>query len=153
MLISLARRIAWLLSISIRWDHKNRSDLIMPIYLAPDIYVEEVSAGARPIEAVGTSTAGFVGEAPNAAAHLNEAHPINNWTEFVREYCTTVVNDEETLLKSTNLSQAVYGFFLNGGTRCFVVNVPKGQSIAGGGRQRSGLELLEQVDEVAIVAA
>ena len=33
----------------------------MPNYLAPDIYVEEVAGGARPIEAVGASTAGFVG--------------------------------------------------------------------------------------------
>lgn len=34
----------------------------MPIeYLAPGVYVEEIPAGARPIEGVGTSTAGFVG--------------------------------------------------------------------------------------------
>ena len=34
-------------------------------YLAPGVYVEEVPSGARPIEAVGTSTAAFVGAAPN----------------------------------------------------------------------------------------
>lgn len=42
----------------------------MPTYLTPGIYVEEISTGARPIEAVGTSTAGFLGVAPNPEAHL-----------------------------------------------------------------------------------
>src|SRR5918912_1823211 len=118
----------------------------MPTYLAPDIYVEEVAGGARPIQAVGTSTAGFVGQAPRGDARLNEAVAINNWLQFTREF----VNDGSA---STALSHAVYGFFQNGGQRCYVVNVPPGQSIAGGGRGRAGLEVLEQVDEVAIVAA
>jgi hypothetical protein len=30
----------------------------------PNVYIEEVSSGARPIEAVGTSTAAFVGSTP-----------------------------------------------------------------------------------------
>lgn len=118
----------------------------MPTYLAPDIYVEEVSGGARPVQAVGTSTAGFVGEAPNPAARLNEAVAINNWSQFVREYITENSN-------STALSNAVYGFFQNGGSRCYVVNVGTGQSIAGGGRSRTGLDVLEEIDEIAIVAA
>jgi phage tail sheath protein FI len=33
-------------------------------YLSPGVYVEEVSSGSRPIEAVGTSVAAFVGIAP-----------------------------------------------------------------------------------------
>jgi len=118
----------------------------MPTYLAPDIYVEEVSGGARPIQAVGTSTAGFVGEAPNAAAHVNEAVAINNWSQFMREF----VAEGNT---STALSHAVYGFFQNGGGRCYVVNVGKGQPISSGGRNRTGLDVLEQIDEIAIVAA
>jgi phage tail sheath protein FI len=118
----------------------------MPSYLAPDIYIEEVSGGARPIQGVGTSTAGFVGVAPNITAHLNEAFAINNWMQFVREY----VSDGSA---STALSHAVYGFFQNSGQRCFVVNVGKGSAIAGGGRDRVGLDLFEPIDEIAIVAA
>lgn len=34
------------------------------VKLSVDVYVEEVSTGARPIEAVGTSIAAFVGLAP-----------------------------------------------------------------------------------------
>ncbi len=118
----------------------------MPNYLAPDIYVEEVAGGARPIEAVGASTAGFVGVAPNAGAHLNEAVAINNWMQFVKEF----VADGNA---STHLSNAVYGFFQNGGGRCYVVNVGEGKPIAGGGQKRTGLDVLEQIGEVAIVAA
>ena len=33
-------------------------------YLSPGVYMEEVSSGARPIEAVGTAVAAFVGLAP-----------------------------------------------------------------------------------------
>jgi phage tail sheath protein FI len=118
----------------------------MPTYMAPDIYIEEVSGGARPIQAVGTSTAGFVGEAPDPTKRQNEAVAINNWSQFMRFF----VSEGS---KSTPLSHAVYGFFQNGGSRCFVVNVGKGGPIAAGGRNRVGLDVLEQIDEIAIVAA
>jgi phage tail sheath protein FI len=119
----------------------------MPFYASPGIYVEEVPSGARPIGAVGTSTAGLVGTAPDPSARAGEAVAVNNWSEFLRVFG----GDERAT--STALSRAVYGFFDNGGGRCYVVNVPEGESIAGGGRRRSGLELLDAVDEVAIVAA
>jgi len=31
-------------------------------YLSPGVYIEEVDRGSKPIEAVGTSTAAFIGE-------------------------------------------------------------------------------------------
>jgi hypothetical protein len=119
----------------------------MPTYSAPGIYIEEVAGGARPIQAVGTRTAGFVGEAPSIRAHVNEAVAINNWSQFVREFVP------ESGGASTPLSHAVYGFFLNGGSRCYVVNVGRGNALAGGGRERTGIDLLAQIDEIAIVAA
>jgi phage tail sheath protein FI len=114
-------------------------------YLTPGVYIEEVSTGARPIQAVGTSTAGFVGIAPDPAARPHEAVAVNNWSQFVKIFAP-----EGTT--STPLSHAVYGFFLNGGRRCFVVNVGAGGSVLGGGRERQGLDVLKEVDEVAIVA-
>jgi phage tail sheath protein FI len=108
--------------------------------------VEEVAGGARPIEAVGTRTAAFLGEAPDPKAHVNEAVAINNWSEFVRKFTR-----EDS--PSTSLSNAVYGFFLNGGSRCYVVNAGKDGSIAGGGRDRTGVDTLEGIDDVNMVAA
>src|SRR5215469_8015835 len=119
----------------------------MPLstYLSPGVYVEEISTGPRPIQAVGTSTAAFVGQAPNAKAYVNEARAVNNWSQFLKEF----VSEGNT---STPLSHAVYGFFLNGGRRCYVVNAGPGKAISGGGRERAGLDLLEAIDDVAIVA-
>lgn len=34
----------------------------MPEYLSPGVYVEEFEIGAKPIEGVSTSTAGFLGK-------------------------------------------------------------------------------------------
>src|SRR5215472_4278184 len=113
-------------------------------YTSPGVYVEEVSAGTHPIVPIGVSTAGFVGGAPDPAALVNVAWPINNWSEFVRHY----VPEGAT---STPLSHAVFGYFLNGGARCYVVNTGRAQPVSGGGRDRQGLQVLEQVDEVAVV--
>lgn len=121
------------------------------VFNAPGIYVIEEAGGSRPIQAVGTSTAAFVGVAPDAKAPRDRAIACNNWTDFVRAFASN--ENAET----TPLAQAVYGFFQNGGSRCYVVAVEKDKPITGSGSKRSsargGLELLEQIDEVAIVAA
>lgn len=118
----------------------------MSTYLTPGVYVEEVPSGARPIQAVGTSTAGFVGVAPDASAWPHEPRAVNNWSQFLREF----VGDSPEQRNSTHLAQAVRGFFLNGGSRCYVVNCGKEAQLTG---DRKGLGALEAIDEVAIVAA
>ncbi len=118
----------------------------MPQYLSPGVYVEEVGSGARPVQAEGTSTAGFIGAAPSDKAHLNEAIAINNWRHFIREFV-----GEST--GSTPLAIAVYGYFQNGGRRCYVVNVGKKGKISASGKDRKGVAVLEALDDVAIVAA
>jgi hypothetical protein len=112
-------------------------------YQAPDVYVEEVAGGARPIEAVGASTAGFVGVAPKADAYPNSAEAVNNWAEFQRKFFPA----DLASAAYTHLAHAVYGFFLNGGRRCYVANI----GVAG--TVKSGLDRLAPIDEVAIVAA
>ena len=91
-------------------------------YLSPGVYVEEVDRGSKPIEAVGTNTVGFLGE--SAKGPLNEAVLITNWSQFVKTF-----GDFKDC--SEHLAHAVYGFFNNGGSRCFVVNVgaPEGQRV------------------------
>lgn len=118
----------------------------MPNYLTPGIYVEEVATGVRSIQGVSTTTAAFVGRAPLLDAHLHEAVAINGWTQFLKEYTRPGA-------PSTDLARAVYGFFENGGQRCFVVNIGDSRSIVGDARRREGLYALEPVDEVSMVAA
>ncbi|MGK5442598.1 phage tail sheath family protein [Micromonospora sp. URMC 105] len=119
----------------------------MPNYFSPGIYVEEVPSGARPIGPVGMSTAAFVGIAPDRGAHVDRALPVNSWSEFLRLYAAGERPE------STPLARAVFGFLDNGGTRCWVVNVGEGGQLTGGGQRRAGLQLLEAVDEVSILAA
>ncbi len=118
------------------------------IYQAPDIYVEEVSGGARPIQAVGTSTAAFVGVAPDPRAEKGVAYACNNWTEFRNRFFPKD-NDGNVIADTpwTHLAHAVFGFFQNGGQRCYAVAIDKNKPV------RDGLEALKQIDDVAIVAA
>jgi phage tail sheath protein FI len=83
-------------------------------YLSPGVYVEEVDRGSKPIEAVGTNTVGFLGESTKGPT--NEAVLITNWSQFVKTF-------GDFGQCSRDLAHGVYGFFNNGGSRCFVVNV------------------------------
>ncbi len=86
-------------------------------YLSPGVYVEEVDRGSKPIEAVGTNTVGFLGE--SSKGPVNEAVLVTNWSQFVKTF-------GDFAQCSPYLAHAVYGFFNNGGSRCFIVNVGGG---------------------------
>ena len=119
----------------------------MPQYLTPGVYVEEVPSAVKPIAGVGTSTAGFVGvvaddvstpllpgrtglkpgSGANAApvrepadyylvAAANKPVLVDSWDAFRNAF-------GDVQAGNTVLANAVYGFFNNGGSRCFVVNV------------------------------
>ncbi|NTX03421.1 phage tail sheath family protein [Myxococcus llanfairpwllgwyngyllgogerychwyrndrobwllllantysiliogogogochensis] len=118
----------------------------MPNYLTPGVYVEEVPSGTRSIQGVGTTTAAFVGRAPARDARLHEAVPVNGWAQFVKEFAPPGS-------PGTSLARAVYGFFENGGRRCFIVNIGDSESVIGDARKRQGVAVLEEVSEVAMVAA
>jgi phage tail sheath protein FI len=77
------------------------------------VYVEEVDRGTKPIEAIGTNTVGFLGE--TNMGPVNQSVLITNWSQYVKTF--------GDFTQSTHLAHAVYGFFNNGGSRCFVVNV------------------------------
>jgi phage tail sheath protein FI len=127
--------------------HRDEEVLPMPFYPAPGVCVGALRRAARPIGAAGTGTAGFVGTAQNAAAPTDEAVAVNSWLQYQRIF------GGPDGCASTPLSRAVHGFFANGGGRCVVVNVAPGHAVAGDAGRRSGLPLLEGIDEVAMVAA
>lgn len=121
----------------------------------PRVHIQEVSSGSRPIMDAETRTAGFVGVAPKSgevviSAEVMTAEIYNNWTEFRNASFNRQPDPrpEDWAEDSwTNLAHAVYGFFLNGGSRCWVVDVGKE------GTTEDGLKKLAEIDEVAIVAA
>jgi len=82
-------------------------------YLRPGVFVEEVPPGEQPVQAVGTSTGAFIGIAEKGA--LDKPKLVTNWSQFVKDFGGH--------RRDSFLAHAVQGFFLNGGSRCFVVRV------------------------------
>jgi uncharacterized protein len=91
----------------------------MPEYLAPGVYVEEISTGPRPIEGVSTSTAGFVGETERGPT---KPTLVTSWADFTRTFGGYIDQPPLNALNS-NLPYAVRGFFDNGGQRLYVARV------------------------------
>ncbi len=92
----------------------------MAEYLSPGVYVEEFESGSKPMEGVGTSTAGFIGLAERGPV---EGVPqlVTNSADFHRMYGGYLSENE--FGEYRYLSYAVEQFFLNGGSRCFVCRV------------------------------
>jgi Bacteriophage tail sheath protein len=88
----------------------------MPEYLSPGVYVEEVPSGPRPIEGVGTSTAGIVGPTERGPT---TPRLITNWGQFIRWYGDIVP------VATSFTPYAARGFFENGGVRLFVARVTR----------------------------
>ncbi len=99
----------------------------MAEYLSPGVYVEEVDRGPKPIEGVGTAMATFIGftekaeyvreidGVPMVENLINRPQLITNWTQYRERYGDFV--------PGAYLPHAVYGYFMNGGSRCYVVSV------------------------------
>ena len=107
----------------------------MPEYLSPGVYVEEIDRGPKPIEGVGTAMPVFIGFTEKAQIVeqvdgetvlrdvLGLPQLVTNWSQFVERF--------GGLLEGAYLPHSVYGYFLNGGNRCYVVSVrtiPKAQT-------------------------
>ncbi|MEE2779108.1 MAG: phage tail sheath family protein, partial [Myxococcota bacterium] len=122
-------------------------------YLSPGVYVEEVDRGTKPLEMVGTSTCAFIGEVNTGP--VNEPVLCTNWSQYTKHF-----GDFEN---SEYLAHAVYGFFNNGGGRCFILNVgvddkpdKKAAKYIGtdnGPGTRTGLKAFEDLDDVNMVVA
>src|SRR5205823_3063388 len=93
----------------------------MPNYLTPGVYVEEIPAASKPIEGVGTSVAAFVGLAPGGP--VNVPQRIANWSQFERTFSAPDAPHPTPFMEGAYLAHAVYGFFHNGGSLCWVVRV------------------------------
>ncbi|HTA44785.1 MAG TPA: phage tail sheath subtilisin-like domain-containing protein [Bryobacteraceae bacterium] len=108
----------------------------MPQYLAPGVYVEEVSFRAPSIEGVGTSTAAFVG--PTLTGPVKQTPELlTSFGDFQNIYggfSNLAITGNPSDAKNTNyMSLSVQAFFSNGGSELYVSRVyaPKGGSDTG----------------------
>src|SRR6266576_53961 len=144
----------------------------MPVYLSPGVYVEEVP-GIPPITGVGTSTAGFIGEADPAVANpdgsafsmpFRPGRPLDPAAPVAADFNDLTADNDPQLITSwtqfttkfgdfqagnNTLAHGVFGFFNNGGTACYVTRVNDATDV---GQVQTALRRFESIDEIAIVA-
>lgn len=89
----------------------------MPEYLAPGVYVEEVSFGAPPISGVSTSVAAFLGHAPDPQSGADGPVRVTSYAGFLQHFAANPG-------QSTHLQHAVRGYFQNGGAVAYIVPLP-----------------------------
>jgi phage tail sheath protein FI len=94
-----------------------------PTYLSPGVYVEEVDGGSKPIAGVSTAVAAFVGFAKQGP--VNQATLVTNWTQYVDNF--------GDFMDGAYMAHSVYGYFNNGGGRCYIVRVGGGEGGASEG--------------------
>ena len=100
----------------------------MASIMSPGVYVKEVSSGVKPIAGVGTSTGAFVGIAEKGV--IGKAVLVTNWSQFVKEF--------GTFISDGYLAYAVYSFFAEGGTTCYVVRAAPDDAVSSGITIRNG---------------
>jgi phage tail sheath protein FI len=106
----------------------------MPEYLAPGVYVEEVSFRSKSIEGVATSTAGFAGMTRTGPVRFangplsTEPRLITSFADFERTYgglqrLTVDAGNGQMEDRESYLAHAVRAFFMNGGQRVYISRV------------------------------
>lgn len=112
---------------------------IMAEYLSPGVYVEEFESGGKPMEGVGTSTAGFVGLALRGPVG-GVPQLVTNFADFKRKYGGYLSAAE--FGNNRFLAYAVEHFFLNGGSRAFISRVAPADAKASTGTVPADTPLL-----------
>jgi len=85
--------------------------------------MEEVDKGTKPIEAVGTAVAAFIGYTERASetrdgkttSLLGKPSLVTNWSQYVAKFGGFV--------EGAYLPDSVYGYFANGGSICYILSI------------------------------
>lgn len=91
----------------------------MPEYLAPGVYVEEVSFRSKSVEGVGTSTSGFVGPTRKGPYNITP-ELVTSYGEYQRVYGGFSDLAFEGKSFTNYMAHAARAFFDNGGRRLYV---------------------------------
>jgi Bacteriophage tail sheath protein len=106
----------------------------MTDYKTPGVYVNEIPPAAGPMQGASTSVAAFVGAVDLAAQSVVFSPPVQaftNFTQFKKAFASSGGPAKTPTGEGfSHLANAVFGFFTNGGTRCFVTIADTTQSTA-----------------------
>lgn len=92
----------------------------MAEYLSPGVYVEEYDSGAVPMQGVSTSTAGFIGVAQRGPV-TGKPQLVTSFADYKRMYGGYLSDAKYGAARY--LPYAVEQFFINGGSRAYVMRV------------------------------
>lgn len=101
----------------------------MAKYLSPGVYAESLNKANTPIEAVSASTGGFVGI--TARGILNVPTLVTSWQNFLDTFAYGL---ETPFLANSDLAYSVYGFFQNGGTKCYIIRTASSKAAKASGK-------------------
>jgi uncharacterized protein len=133
----------------------------MPDYFSPGVYVEDVPPAAHPIAGASTSTAAFIGVVPDTVTMPPKPGPtapdyqlaaagtpvlLTNWPSFATRF-------GQFSSQNATLAHAVFGFFANGGGRCYVIRAAAQDALANPGDLLGALEAFDDVSIVAVPGA
>ena len=109
----------------------------MPEYLAPGVYVEEVSFRSKSIQGVGTTTTGFVG--PTRFGPLYDTPDVlTSLADFENTYGDGQQLDFDGELIDNYMWHAARAFFTEGGTRLYVKRIYQGSGMTEPGDDQGG---------------
>lgn len=96
----------------------------MPEYLAPGVYIEEVSYRSKSIEGLSTSVAGFIGPTRYGPTD-GPPELLTSYSDFERIYggIDSLKFENESNLQINYMAHAVWWFFYNGGTKLYVSRI------------------------------
>ena len=123
--------------------------------LSVGVNTKIVSSGRKPIESVGASTAAFIGH--SVKGPTDKAVLITSWANYLKHF--------SSFSEAKHLAHAVYGFFQNGGSRCYVLSIgsaedcknekeaaAKIQGVDKGPGHRTGINLFNNIEDISMVA-
>ena len=107
--------------------NKIKGVRILPEYLSPGVYVEEVDTGSKPIEGVSTSTVGMVGVTEKGRTD-GLPQLVTSFADFDRKfggYLGTDIEEDKRFF-----AYAAEAFFQNGGQRLYIKRVIADDAVA-----------------------
>lgn len=88
----------------------------MAEYFSPGVFIEDSANKMSSIEGVSASVGGFVGIAQRGVVKTPVL--LTSWNAFINNFARGMTSP---FIASSDLAYSVYGFFQNGGSRCYVV--------------------------------
>lgn len=95
----------------------------MAEYFAPDVYVEDIPSIPLIVSA-SSSVGGFMGVTERGSVGVPML--VTSWSDYIRKFAQGM---KSPFMVNSDLAYAVYGFFQNGGSRCYVARVAHSSAV------------------------